>query len=1006
LHNGDLIKLGQTIQLRCVAAAAQPDGVGATVIEAAHTKLEQVMGAGMTVAGGQAAMPELSEPPYLVVTEAGQPAQKISLSGAQLTIGRSANNAIVLKSPIVSGHHARLEKDGPGYKLVVMPETTNPLYVNGQPLSGERRLQDGDLLRIGSQDPGLIASLAYHAPAEAAVKRYTRQVAFGEKNQIQIGRDQSNDIVLDSPLISRYHAVIERVGTRYRAKDLQSTNGTFVNDTRIEGDTWLNLGDTVRVGPFRFVVGQEAVVAYDESRTLRVEVRGLNKWVRKDLNLLKDISVLFQPREFIVIVGQSGGGKSTFVDAVAGYRPATDGQVLVNGIDIYKNFNAVRSQVGFVPQKDIIHTELTVFQALDYAAKLRMPPDTTREERHQRVMEVLQDLDLVHRKDVQISGLSGGQQKRVSIGVELLTRPGLFFLDEPTSGLDPGTETALMHLMRRLADQGRTIILITHATKNVMLADKVVFLARGGYLAWFGPPEEALQFFNQYRSERDQRSHAMEFDEIYAILDDPSKGKAEEWANRYKATSAYQRYVVEPLGLTAAPAAPKTVPATTRPQPKAKKATTRVSGLRQFKILSSRNLKILTRDRTSLILMLLVPLLMASLDVVMAMVLGRDVFGYQDGDMTSALTSFFMTLMYAYLVGAVSQMREFVKEQEIFRRERLVNLKVMPYVISKVWVAFLLAIYQAFAFTAIHHLAYKMPGGALEVGLYYLTMFLSVLAGMMIGLFASALAPNANSAPLLVILLIVPQLVLAGAMISLPTTISAVSATRWSYESLVAISGAGSDVAADACWQLTEEQRDELTLDDKWALGCRCMGVMALNQDSCDFPGLGSYYDPALDAPEPVKPVEPASIGEPPPEPVFPEAPQAPADQTDQAAMGQFLLDLQAHQQAVEEIRADYETKLDAYKAKADQFELDLEQFQSDMEDYLEAQATWEVDRNTVVGKAEGLIKAIYDEYDWAFVNKEDESAYWSKLGTAWGMLALYSFVLFVGISILIYRKS
>ena len=125
-------------------------------------------------------------------------------------------------------------------------------------------------------------------------------------------------------------------------------------------------------------------------------------------------------------------------------------------------------------------------------------PDTSAEERHRRVMEVLQDLDLQHRQDVQISGLSGGQQKRVSIGVELLTKPGLFFLDEPTSGLDPGTETALMQLMRRLADQGRTIILITHATKNVMLADKVIFLARGGYLAWFGPPEEALEYFDKY----------------------------------------------------------------------------------------------------------------------------------------------------------------------------------------------------------------------------------------------------------------------------------------------------------------------------------------------------------------------------------------------------------------------------------------------------------------------------------------------------------------------------
>ena len=219
----------------------------------------------------------------------------------------------------------------------------------------------------------------------------------------------------------------------------------------------------------------------------------------------------------------------------------------MNGIDVYRNFDAVRNDIGYVPQKDIIHMELTVYQALNFAAELRMPKDTSKAERHKRIMEVLNDLDLTHRKDVQISGLSGGQQKRVSIGVELLTRPGLFFLDEPTSGLDPGTETAFMHLMRRLADQGRTIVMVTHATKNVMLADKVVFLARGGYVAWFGPPDEALTYFDQYRSEQDQRARAMEFDQIYAILDDPSKGKGKEWGDRFMASYAFAKYIVEPL---------------------------------------------------------------------------------------------------------------------------------------------------------------------------------------------------------------------------------------------------------------------------------------------------------------------------------------------------------------------------------------------------------------------------------------------------------------------------
>jgi len=224
------------------------------------------------------------------------------------------------------------------------------------------------------------------------------------------------------------------------------------------------------------------------------------------------------------------------MDAIAGYRPASHGEVYIKGIHVYKNYDSIRNHIGYVPQRDIIHMELTVYQALDYAAKLRMPMDTTPAERHKRIMEVLNDLDLAQRKDVQVSRLSGGQQKRVSIGVELLTKPGLFFLDEPTSGLDPGTETAFMQLMRRLADQGRTIVLITHATKNVMLADKVVFLARGGYLAWFGPPDEALRYFDEYRSERERRTSSMEFDQIYNILEDAGRGILNNGLNDFRLT--------------------------------------------------------------------------------------------------------------------------------------------------------------------------------------------------------------------------------------------------------------------------------------------------------------------------------------------------------------------------------------------------------------------------------------------------------------------------------------
>jgi ABC-type multidrug transport system ATPase subunit/predicted component of type VI protein secretion system len=1005
LQSGDMLRLGSAIHFTFFLPTIENPAGDQTISE---TLAEIPLSTrGQTLLEADLPPARAGQPPELVVTIAGDESQAYRLKKESLSLGRSADNDIVIRSPIVSGHHARLEKEQQGYMLHILPEATNPVYFQGAPLQGDRALHDGDILRFGSQDPGVMVTLLYQWPAETAQKGLSREILFGDKETLQIGRDPSCDVALEAPNVSRFHAVLSRVGQRFRLRDLNSTNGTFVNEQRIDAEIWLKPGDSIRIGPYHFKLGEDRLAKFDDTHGLRVEVLGLNKWVRPDLNLLKDISLIFQPREFVVVVGQSGGGKSTLVDAVAGYRPATHGQVLVNDVDIYAHFDAIRSEIGFVPQKDIIHTELTVYQALDYAARLRMPADTTKEERHERVMQVLQDLDLVHRKEVQISGLSGGQQKRVSIGVELLTRPGLFFLDEPSSGLDPGTETALMHLMRHLADQGRTIILITHATKNVMLADKVVFLARGGYLAWFGPPDEALAFFDQYRPDRDRRARAMEFDEIYAVLDDPGKGKAEDWANRYQESAYYQTYIAQPLqalGREVSPAGDASQPAPDRaadPEKTAFQAAGAARGrtssaLRQFVILSSRNIKILSRDRISLFLMLASAPLVAMVDVVLALILGRNLFAYTEGSMGNALITLYQPAIFAVMVGALAMMREFVKETEIFRRERLVNLKVLPYVMSKIWVAALLALYQAAAYTVIHNLSFKMPGGVLEFSLMYITLVLATLAGMTLGLLASAIAPNANAAPLIVILLIVPQVVLGGAVIPVPGIVSAPTSTRWGFEALVSISGAGADVAADACWALPEETRDGMSLEDKAARGCRCMGLNALNQAACNFPGVGSFYDPVLDQP---RPAEPAPIGSPPAEPALPAAPEAPADQTDQKAMAQFLQDLQAHQAQVEQIEAGYKAQLADYQAKADTFAADATAFQK-------ALGEWEIKRNTAVNKAESLIDLFHRDFGWAFVDKDDSRAFGVKIVTAWGVQVLMIAIMLALILVSVYRKD
>jgi hypothetical protein len=564
--------------------------------------------------------------------------------------------------------------------------------------------------------------------------------------------------------------------------------------------------------------------------------------------------------------------------------------------------------------------------------------------------------------------------------VELITKPGLFFLDEPTSGLDPGMETELMRLMRRLADQGRTVVMITHATKNVMLADKVVFLARGGYLSWFGPPEEALAYFDQYRSERERRASPMEFDNIYTLLDQPELGSAPDWAARYKSDPAYKKYIAEPL-MGQASVAPKTAS-----KPQKRKAS---SAIRQFFILSQRNVKIMTRDRFSLILLILVAPLMASLDFVLSSGVGRSPTSFNNGTFNEMITTLISITNTSVLVGGLAMMRELVKERDIYKRERMVNLQLSSYIMSKVWIAFVLAIYQAACFTVLRYLAFDMPGGTEEFIFFYITEFLLVLSGTMVGLFCSALAPNANAAPLLLILFIIPQMVLSGALVQLPETMTAIAPMRWAFQSFIGISGVGSDVAGDACWRdLTDEQRDDLTLDQKNAQ-CDCMGEKALYIDNCDFPGIGKYYTDALDTPDPEKPKDP---GPQPEEPELAPAPAAPSgtDAGNVTALQKYLSDSADYNNQSAQIQEEYKKEIDVWQDKQEVYKEALKTYQVDITDL-------KVKRATAVGSAESTISRFKDQYGWTFVDKTDRPAYLQMLVTTWIAQLVICLVLFIG---------
>lgn len=751
--------------------AASADGMPVAA-DAAATATAGAPGAGRRHAEDTTIVLAPPGPRLVVSTAAG--AVEHPLDRDALTLGRDPSNDIVVDHPSVSRRHATIHRMGDGWEIEDAG-SANGLTRDGTRVSSVR-LHEGDVLRIMDA-----VSLAYLAgPGVPDAQGSVRTLRLAGRESLTIGRGAGNDVDLAHPTVSRAHArVLVRDGA-VLVEDLGSANGTFVEGERIPAGEPRSVepGAEVRVGPARFVVAPGALELSDESRDLQLDAVHLNQPVSKGLNLLQDISLSIQPREFVALVGVSGAGKSTLLDALNGFRPARDGSVLVNGTDLYRNADAFRTSIGYVPQDDIIHRELTVRQALEYSARLRLPADTTADERRRRVDEVLETLGLVERANVPIHRLSGGQRKRVSIGVELLTEPGLFFLDEATSGLDPGTEGQLMRLLRTLADRGHTVILVTHATKNVMLCDLVAFLAKGGHVAYFGPPDQALAYFG-----------VTDFDGIYDKVEREST--PEEWGARYRASAQFREYVVARLqarygDLVEVPRPGRAA----RPRGAASGGGrgARPSMLRQFRVLSARYLSIIRRDRVNLLLLFLVAPLLACIDFI---AWPRDVFDPLSGDATRAMSMLFMASIIPFLVGALSSVREIVKEAPIHRRERAVAVGVAPYLASKVWVGVLFALYNAAVLLAIKMVAVDMGHlGPQAILLVFVTLALAAISGVMWGLLISAIAPREEQAMLLVIVVVVVQIVFSGGLVPLDRlgtaggAIADATSTKWVFQGL------------------------------------------------------------------------------------------------------------------------------------------------------------------------------------------------------------------------------
>jgi ABC-type multidrug transport system ATPase subunit/pSer/pThr/pTyr-binding forkhead associated (FHA) protein len=737
----------------------------------------------------------------LIIQWPGGRAQPVPLLKDTLSLGRDQGNDVVVNFGTVSRQHAYLERRN-GVFHVVDLGSRNGTTLNGQRLmpNAAYPLMHGAVLRIGDM-AGNSVSLTFEDGSASVGPAIVRQLNLQALPTATLGRDPRCDVPLPGPTVSWHHARIDQTAGGIMLRDLGSTNGTFVNGQRVTMHP-LHPGDRIQIGPFQLVyqpsglaqLGGTLDFCLDAIRLCRAvpdrEKRGATKVI------LNDVCLSIQPREFLALVGGSGAGKSTLMNALNGFKRADQGQVLVNGDDLYQHFGLFRTQLGYVPQDDIVHLGLPVGHALRYAARLRLPPDTSGQEITKRIDDVLTRVGMMEQKRQVVSSLSGGQRKRVNIGTELLAEPGLFFLDEPTSGLDPGLEKRMMDTLRHLADEGRTIILVTHATANITLCDLVAFMAHGR-LVFYGPPDEAKRFFG-----------VSEFADIYTQLEPPPTPQdpspdlqkvAEHWNALFMSDTCYQQYVANRQAGTHARSTPGQVLSPANAQGPARPLP--LAQLRQFMILAQRYLELILHDRMGLgILLAVMPfigflllLIGRSTDLVgdtpdeiarqMASSSGYHVAG-------STQTLLLMMSLAAVLLGLFGSAYEIVKEWSIYRRERMVNLGIAPYLASKIIVLMGFALVQCFALLAVLSLKIELPeeGVMLPAPVeMYVTLLLGALVSVALGLFISALARSQNMVIYIILVVLFIQIIFAGVLFDLPsvtTPLSYLTVTRWTMESL------------------------------------------------------------------------------------------------------------------------------------------------------------------------------------------------------------------------------
>ncbi|MGV0635792.1 ATP-binding cassette domain-containing protein [Mycolicibacillus trivialis] len=580
-------------------------------------------------------------------------------------------------------------------------------------------------------------------------------------NALTIGRATDNDVVIPDVLASRHHAMLVPTPIGTEIRDNRSINGTFVNRVRI-GSAVLTEGDVVTIGNVDLVFTNGTLVRSSEAATKTggLEVNSVNFTVEGGKQLISNVSMTCRPGTLTAIIGGSGAGKTTLSRLIAGYTTPSSGSVTFEGHNIHTDYAVLRSRIGMVPQDDVVHRQLTVNQALGYAAELRLPPDSTKADRDQAVAQVLEELELTKHADTRVDKLSGGQRKRASVALELLTGPSLLILDEPTSGLDPALDRQVMLMLRQLADAGRVVLVVTHSVSFLDVCDQIMLLAPGGKTAYCGPP-------SQIGAAMGSTNYADIFAKVGA---DPD--------------AANQRFMESSHRPNPTPDAQS--PADLGDPP-------RTDVLRQLSTIARRQIRLVISDRGYTVFLALLPFLIGALSLT---VKGKGGLGMPGMDAPTE-PQYVMVLLNigAVFMGTALTIRDLIGERPIFKREQAVGLSTTAYLMAKVAVFCVFATVQAAIATTIVILGKGGPTqGALLFGhsnaAANVELFLAVagtcVASAILGLALSSFAQSSEQIMPMLVVAIMGQLVLSGGMI--PVTgrlgldqVSWLTPARWGY---------------------------------------------------------------------------------------------------------------------------------------------------------------------------------------------------------------------------------